>query len=153
MQKEDNKLTIPTILGDMVWLKMQTKEGRYTFLSELEWQVLPPIKQKQFRLFRSKDKPIAYVTWACVNEETEKRLKSGQLKLAQHEWANGDRLWLIEFVSPFGASKQSLINLKDQVFKNKTVNVLVPDEAGNPMTKSLDELIQLDKDKSVQVKT
>jgi cytolysin-activating lysine-acyltransferase len=134
-------VTVPSILGDMVWLKMQTKESKYTFVNDLEWQLLPPIHRKQFRLFRTSEKPLGYVTWASINEETEVRIKSGNLKLAPSEWSNGDRLWLIEHVSPFGGAKQSLIDLYNQVFKGKDVHLLVSEKFGKPAIKSLFDLI------------
>lgn len=69
-------------LGEIVSLLVQSPAHRHLFLVDLEWLVVPPVMLRQFPLFRQGPRPIAYASWAMVNEEVEKRLVSGQPRLA-----------------------------------------------------------------------
>jgi cytolysin-activating lysine-acyltransferase len=93
---------------------------RHIFIADLEWMVLPPIEFGQFRMYRREGMPVAFATWALVSEETEKRLASGMARLAPTEWRNGDRLWLVELLAPFGNTDAVLEDLKKTAFAGKT---------------------------------
>lgn len=76
---------------------------------------------------------MAYVSWAYVDEDTEKRIKKSVMKLKLTEWKQGDRLWIIDVIAPFGGAKETLQKLNDTEFKGKKVNVMRPRKDGRGM--------------------
>lgn len=99
--------TQASILGQVIWLMMQSPLHRHLFLSELEWRILPPIGLGQSRLFRDKDrKPLAFVTWAFVTDEVAGRLQVQPARLQPIEWKSGERQLIIDVVAPFGGGEK-----------------------------------------------
>lgn len=116
--------TVAEALGQVVWLLTQSPLHRELKLKDLEWSFMPPIMNEQFRLFRFgslpaldgvpasqfasagmsreglEQLPLGVAIWAYLSEEAEAKLERGEhLDLA--DWRSGDRLWLVEFVTPF----------------------------------------------------
>jgi len=114
------------ILGDAIALMMHSKSHRHLFLSDLEWLVLPPLLLRQVRVFRNMRQPLAYVSWAFLNEETEKRLLNGQGRLSPRDWKTGTRPWIIDCVTAGGNVYQFLAALQEQVFEDQEVRLLQP---------------------------
>lgn len=109
----DRKYTVSHILGEMVWLLSQSPLYRRLTIADLEAMVMPPILHQQFRIFRKDDKPFAFALWAHLSEEVETRLIQSQknqqkFSLQPDEWKSGERLWLIELVSPFHTDENKL---------------------------------------------
>jgi cytolysin-activating lysine-acyltransferase len=99
---------------------------RHVFAGDFEWLVIPALANRQFRLFRRDNVPLAYVSWAFLSEETEERFKRGEVKLAPKEWTAGDRVWIVDLVTPYGAELQILKDLDDSVFVDPgQVNMIV----------------------------
>jgi len=111
-------------LGEVVSLLVQSPGHRHLFLTDLEWLVVPPIMLRQFALFRQGPRPIAYASWAMVNEEVEKRLMAGQPRLAPAEWRSGDRVWLIDLVAPFGGADRLFGELRSRVLAGREVKAM-----------------------------
>lgn len=121
------------VLGEVVWLMTQSAAHKHLFLADLEWLVMPPITHRQFRLFREADKPLAFACWALVNEETERRLLTGQQRLRPDEWQSGDRAWIIAVIAPFGNAEAAFANLKQTIFKDHRLMALQPRPDGKGM--------------------
>jgi cytolysin-activating lysine-acyltransferase len=99
--------TQASILGQVMWLMMQSPLHRNLFLSEIEWRVLPAIAMGQSRLFRDdKKKPLAFVTWAFVTDEIAGRLQAQPARLQPNEWKSGERRLIIDVVAPFGGGEK-----------------------------------------------
>lgn len=120
------------VLGEVTWLMTRSAMHKHLFLADLEWLILPPVAQKQFRLFRNGAQPFAFACWAFLNEEGEQRLKAGQQRLRPSDWRSGDRAWLIDIVAPFGNVDGVLANLKQSIFKERRLMAmrLAPDGKG-----------------------
>ena len=112
--------TVSDIFGQVVWLMTQSPAHRNFFLSDLEWMVMPALLLRQFRIFPGKNQPIGIALWARITEEAEKRLMSGNARLAPQDWAAGDRLWLLELIAPFGHHDVMMKDLCDTVFAGQT---------------------------------
>lgn len=121
------------VLGDVAWLMTHSPAHKHLFLADLEWLVLPPVLSKQFRLFKSGDRPFAFATWAFLNEEAEKRLLSGQPRLRPGGWRSGEKLWLIDVIAPFGGSDGVLAHLKQKLFQDRPLMALRPNLDGKGM--------------------
>lgn len=125
--------TMEGIFGSISWLMLQSQAHRYLFISDYEWLIMPALQLKQFKIVRQDNVPIAYISWAFINEESENRIKQGSPKLAPHEWNKGDRLWIIDIIAPFGGGLQIMQKLAETDFKDKQVNLLRPRKDGKGM--------------------
>jgi cytolysin-activating lysine-acyltransferase len=118
------------MLGPIVWLLSQTPSHRHLFLSDLEWRILPPVSLGQCKLYMKGNAPLAFVSWAKVTDEVERRLSKGNVRLAPAEWANGDKIWLVDVIAPFGGVPELMKDLNENVFQEQEVNYLAADDSG-----------------------
>lgn len=117
-------------LGEVIWLMMYSAGHKHFFVTDLEWLAVPPVALRQFRLWRRNNLPVAYASWAYLNEAAEARLMQGVRKLSPNDWKSGDRLWLVDLVVPFGGTDEVLKELREQVFKDKKAKTLRPSPEG-----------------------
>ncbi len=116
-------------LGQIVWLLSQSPLHREMSLKDLEWSVMPAILHEQFRIFRfgplpgpgsvasdgplhfSKEAieqtPLGVAIWAKLSAAAEEKLERGE-HLAPEEWKSGDRVWLVELISPFATPENKI---------------------------------------------
>ncbi|MCG8653682.1 MAG: toxin-activating lysine-acyltransferase [Pirellulales bacterium] len=121
------------VLGHALWVMSQSPAHRYLFLADMEWALMPPVALGQFRLWRENNMPVGFATWAYLSEEAEARALEGVQRLKPTDWKSGDRLWLMELITPFGGRENALEDLKTNIFKGATVKTFAPDpEAGKP---------------------
>jgi cytolysin-activating lysine-acyltransferase len=120
------------VFGHVTWLMLNSPAHKHLFVSDLEWLAVPAVSLKQFRIYMQEgtSTPIAFVSWAYLTEETEQRLLSGQRKLSPVEWNEGDRPWIIDIITPFGATEEILRSVKKNVFPDQDVKTLIPGEDG-----------------------
>jgi cytolysin-activating lysine-acyltransferase len=94
------------MLGAAVWLLMHSSSHRDMPLHGLARLLLPAIKQRQFVLASEQDKPVFLLTWAMFSPEAERRyLANAPITLPEADWASGDRLWILDWVAPFGHTR------------------------------------------------
>jgi cytolysin-activating lysine-acyltransferase len=116
-------------LGQIVWVLSQSPIHREMKIKDLEWSFMPPILYEQFRIFRfgplpglddpskfapaglSKQNleqlPLGVAIWAKLSAEAEAKLEKGE-HLRAEEWRSGDRVWLVEMISPFATPRNKL---------------------------------------------
>ena len=84
------------ILGQAAWVMMHSPAHKHMFISDLEWLPVPPIGLKQFRLWRRDNLPVAFASWAVLNEDVAARfadsVKQGQT-WGQRPTGKGWRWW------------------------------------------------------------
>ena len=136
-------ISVESTLGAISILAMKSTTHKYIFLSDYEWLILPAIATKQFALFRSsKNEPIAFISWASISDEVEKRLTDKSGKLQPADWKSGNNIYIIDIISPFGPSKDLLKQLNDKQFKGKDVKILRPKKEGGVEAKLLKEILK-----------
>lgn len=123
------KTTVSHMLGEIVWVLSQSPVYKRLAIADLEWMVMPPMLLNQFRVFRKDEQPVGFALWAYLSPEVEARLeeklkKKEKFTLTPAEWKSGDRLWLIELVSPFHTPENNLnehllADLTQGVFKGQ----------------------------------
>ncbi|WP_446027576.1 toxin-activating lysine-acyltransferase [Lelliottia amnigena] len=92
-------------LGAAVWLWMHSKTHRNAPLHTLPTVLLPALKHRQFILASEAGKPVFFMSWLALNEESERRfLNDSPLLLSHADWNSGDRLWFEDWIAPFGHS-------------------------------------------------
>lgn len=125
--------TMAEALGQVAWLLSQSPLHRELKIKDLEWAFMPPLLFEQFRIFSFgplpgmdeetvktlaplgftqhsiETMPLGVAIWAKLSEEAEVRLERGE-RLAGEDWRSGDRLWLIELISPFATAENKLLD-------------------------------------------
>lgn len=122
------------ILGPALWLYAKDPLRKFTFIADTDWTVMPPIILDQCRLYTRSQIPFAFVTWAKVSDEVQQRLLLGQPKIAPHEWQSGSNVWLLDIVTPFGQTDETIAELLP-LFPNQRVHGFVPALGSNPPLK------------------
>ncbi len=119
------------VLGQAIWIAMHAPSHRHLFLADLEWALVPPVRLRQIRFFGKSGEVDGFASWALVDEEVEKRLLTGNRRLAPADWRSGERAWLIDLVAPTeDAAKAALGEIKSRLFADKPFNMLVPNKDG-----------------------
>lgn len=126
--------TVAEALGQIVWLLSQSGLHKELKIKDLEYTMMPAILHEQFRLFSigptpglddvnpevfrksgfSKEglqnMPLGVAIWARLSESAEQKLERGE-KLTLDEWKSGDRVWLVELISPFANAENKLLEV------------------------------------------
>lgn len=119
-QYPDEHWSEAEVLGSCMWLWQYVPTLKNAPLGYLMCRVVPFLQHRQFAVFIESDRVIGYVSWAYLNEETEKKyIKSQGLPLEVDEWKSGNRLWIIDWFSPFGHTRH---------IKNLIENYLFPED-------------------------
>ncbi len=117
---QDGACNETEVFGATSWLWLQSVTHRNLPVHMLGATVLPAIKHQQFLIAIQYGKPIAYVSWANFSEETESRYvchTSEQMR--DEDWNSGDRLWIIDWFTPFGHSIALHGLVKRRLFANR----------------------------------
>ena len=120
-----------SVVGHVTWLMMHSPMHRHLFLTDLEWLLLPPLLLKQFRVYRRDKVPFAFVSWALMTAEVEERFRNGVRRLKPGDWNAGDRLWLIDFIAPFGGADPVVKDLREKLFPGREIKTLRLAEDGS----------------------
>ena len=120
--------TVAEALGQIVWLLTQSPMHRELRIKDIEWGFLPAVVHEQFRIFRLGEMPqldpallgavgmtkegleqlpLGVALWAKLSESAEAKLERGE-HLSAEEWISGDRVWLVEMISPFSTPENKL---------------------------------------------
>ncbi len=114
-------------MGPILMLYMQSSHRRHHFISDLEWLLLPPLVNKQCKLYMKNEYPISFASWAFLNEATEKRLFENGGRLRPDDWICGRNLWIIDIVAPFGGIENMLEDIRKNEFPDQVIHLIVPD--------------------------
>jgi cytolysin-activating lysine-acyltransferase len=149
--------TVAEALGQIVWLLSQSRVHRELQIKDLEWSIMPPVLAEQFRVFRfgpvpgleradpgsfasvgmSKEgleqMPLGVAIWGKLSAAAEAKVERGE-RLRPQEWKSGDRVWLIELISPFATPENKLteamlLDLIQGPFRNTAFNLHRTDPA------------------------
>lgn len=111
------------VFGQAVSLFMQSPQHRHLLLSDLEWRVIPPIALQQYRLVQHRGTPAGFISWALVDEATEKRLQQPDFRLRPQDWTSGKRVWIVDIVAPAAQKEMLVEKLKAELFEGREVKV------------------------------
>ena len=106
------------ILGEMCWLYSQSNIHRDWPIASIQRWLLPAILTRQMRVYRKNGKPHAFVTWAFLSKEVEEAFVLSTNSLQPKDWQSGERIWFIDWVAPFGGTREMTRDLKHNVFPN-----------------------------------
>ncbi len=127
--------------GQIIAIMMRAKRHQYTFLSDLEWMVLPAITTGQFAIAEQRHKdsgltsPRAAILWASVSDEVDQRLsanRSGAIRLKPSEWSSGTNAWLVDAVGDARAIKVLVDQVLSGTLKARALKAIVRGPDGKP---------------------
>lgn len=112
-------------LGGAVWLWMNSAAHRDAPLHTLSALLLPAIKHRQFVLASQDGRPVFFLSWADLSLEAEERyLAQPPVCMPEADWASGDRMWILDWVAPFGHSAAMRRLLERHLFPGKVIQAL-----------------------------
>jgi len=113
------------VLGSAVWLWMHSAAHRDAPLHTLSTLLLPALKHQQFILASEQGKPVFYLSWLSLSEEAEYRyLHNPPVCLPDADWTSGERMWIHDWVAPFGHTVAITRLLQRRLFANRCVRAL-----------------------------
>jgi cytolysin-activating lysine-acyltransferase len=89
--------------------------------------ISPAILKEQFlMIFDAKNIPVAYASWAFLDLKNECKYINDPHSLGVDDWCSGDRLWLMDFLSPFSGevTKELFRLLTSDIFPNHVARSL-----------------------------
>lgn len=103
--------------GMAAWLWGQSplhKDWRLKFMAPTIW---PAIMHRQFLIGRDKTyRPVVFVSWAQLDEARERQYLQNPNSLSHDDWASGDRVWFIDWITPFGGALATARKIEHDVF-------------------------------------
>jgi cytolysin-activating lysine-acyltransferase len=115
---ESKENTTFTLLGEITWLMSRSPLHREWPIGSINQWAAPALLTKQFRLFKSNGKPVAYVSWAYLSEEVESQYLKNTGNLKPDQWQSGDQLWSIDFIVEPGFVRSVFSDLRNTTFAN-----------------------------------
>jgi len=97
----------PEDLGAMTMLLGMTSYHRARPLGQVMHSLETPLRLRQYRIFRTADGfPRAFITWAGLTPEAERRFAVDHQPLASEDWNAGGSKWVVDLAAPFGQIEQ-----------------------------------------------
>jgi cytolysin-activating lysine-acyltransferase len=109
------------LLGMIVWLLMRSPVHRGMPVHALQNLVIPAMKYRQMVLAREGEIPVFYCGWAWLDEAAENRYLDSPKDIQDADWNSGKRLWVTDWVAPFGHTRAMARFLRRKVFADQVV--------------------------------
>jgi len=116
-QNKMDPATFGAALGQAVWLMSMSETHKERPIKMIEAEVLPAILMQQFKIYSKNNRPVAFLTWAAVNDKVKARIEGGDKNLSLADWRCGNNITIVDCVSPFNPTEvfeqEFLKNLKE----------------------------------------
>ncbi|WP_234803957.1 toxin-activating lysine-acyltransferase [Ensifer adhaerens] len=104
MPQEERPVSTFEVLGMMVAIGMSSDYRNWS-LSEVGDNLVPALLAEQYKIyFDENGKPLAFLTWALVDNECHEALLCHGRNPPPDRWTSGENLWFIDIVAPFGGT-------------------------------------------------
>jgi cytolysin-activating lysine-acyltransferase len=101
---QDDKAGYFEVLGMVTHLASMSSYRKWR-VSTIDCNIVPALKANQCKVYvNDRRKPVAFVTWALVDDECHEALRLSGKNPPSGKWNSGNNLWLIDLVAPFAAS-------------------------------------------------
>lgn len=118
----DNKMGL---IADVICLMLDSVVYLPDTLYDIKKNLVGAIFKDQALIMIQDSKVVAYVSWAFLSPEVEKKYIKNSNSLDVMDWNSGDNLWLVDVVSPYGDTVQLLNYTKHLAkaigYKGKTI--------------------------------
>ena len=112
-------------LGSAVWLWMHAKQHKEIPLHALPTLLMPALKTGQFVIVSRQGKPVLHMSWARLSEEAEKRyIRNPSYTMPEQDWTSGENLWILDWVAPFGHTRELASLFRRRVFAGQLASAL-----------------------------
>jgi len=149
LRRDAASLRNTVVFTQAVGVLMRSPHYREYRISDLEWLLLPPITNGQFRIGEAKldeknggaSLPVALVLWALVSPEVDQRLTAATdtaPKFLPAEWKSGEIPWLVHAAGETRFVRPLVNQLLTTTFKGRAVKVLARDKDGKVKVHVLD---------------
>lgn len=102
--------------GAATWLWMQAATRREIPVKWLSTLLLPPIARRQFVIASEGGRPVFYLSWARFSAAAEHRyVNAPHAEMTADDWHSGDRMWIVDWIAPFGHTSTMRRLLKTQL--------------------------------------
>lgn len=91
------------VYGKITWLWANSLLHREWPVIQQAHFILPAILETQFLLLEEEGVPVAYCSWAFLDSAAEAEYILNPSQLSSEAWKSGERLWFIDWISPFAA--------------------------------------------------
>ncbi len=106
--------------GSAAWLWLHSSFHRDAPVHALGPMVLGAIKHRQFILGIEDGQPVFYLSWAGFDEAAEARyLRRLPVFMLDADWQSGDRLWILDWIAPFGHTRRMSHLLKHELWRDR----------------------------------
>lgn len=109
-------IPFPNAVVDALFLFNQSEEHTGYCLFEFNAYAIYPMLHGKMRIFYDDEgtKPIGLVTWAYLSEEKGEQFFDNAYMLDEPDYVpeDGDQLWGIEFIAPYGNVRQIMKAMK-----------------------------------------
>jgi len=117
-QQSEHEMHTSAAFGHAVRLLASSSQHRGVTVHSLAGSLWPAIRLGQIEfLFNSKGSPVAFATWAYVTAEIAELIAQDHAyRLDISEWNEGDQLWIMDLVAPFGDLRNLVRKLRTAKF-------------------------------------
>lgn len=104
--------------GLAAYLMFSCKNYQLYQLACLRIWIEPAIRHQQIQFFFNEYyKVVGYVTWALLAPDVEHRLSHDpNVLFHESEWNEGESLWIMDFVAPFGHAREIIRHVRTELF-------------------------------------
>lgn len=120
------------LLGEITFLLSASPLHQNAAIGKISQNIWTPLELNQFRIYRKRDNPVGFVSWAYLSDELEQQYIAGPTELKLEDWRSGNNLFFIEFIAPFGHTRQIIQDLTTHIFPDRTAKSLRFRELGQP---------------------
>lgn len=113
---EDSQYDEAVVFGMISWLWAHSPLHRNASVGMLSVLAIPAMKHGQFMVAHENGKPVFYCAWAWFNEESERRYIIDPNAIFESDWKSGDRLWMTDWLAPFGHNRLVSKIVRDKLF-------------------------------------
>lgn len=123
MQKSQPIYQESNYLGDILYLVAHSPTHHHFKMHKVKKIFFPPVKLGQYRIFYFNSKPFGVCTWAWVSDDILHKLKHEGYLIQPDDWQSGKNLWLADWVSPFGKTREMVRSMRDFVTSTYGKNI------------------------------
>lgn len=115
------KIDLRTAVLDGLYLFGKSEGHRHYTISEFLAYLVYPVIHNKIQFFYEDGNPVGLVTWCFLPEDKAEDFVDDRIVLGEEDYiaTEGDQLWGIEFIAPFGHARQimkSMQTLHNQVY-------------------------------------
>lgn len=96
----------------------QSPVHRHAELAGITNHVLSSLRHGCYKLYRANDRPYGYVSWAFLSPDAAQIYREKGV-IHPKDWKSGDQIWMVNFISPFGHTKEIYHHLRTELFPGK----------------------------------